>query len=581
VKTISIKKRIALGTVVAVAAGLLTTVAASTANAAAATWSDGSSQLVQWLSNDASGAPSLGNSSVGIVGTAFTAQTGTAAASGVMLASGRLAINVQIANGVARDTYVVTGGQIINSAAVQPGTSGTVATTVNTDGTKLDVNESVLGVGTLGGAQLIIAPTVAAGGTITIVRYTGVSTQYGANASPTFKASVSVAAASAAGTVSTAKSYAYIDAYPTAGTNAYDEPTGFTIPNGKTQTIRFGVYDAYGVGATGNYLTYSSDNCNVGLSSYTTSKSGIDTATASTSPYGAGTLYVSQAVANTATTCVVTISYGSTVIGTKTIKFLGDIASITATAGGVENQGGTGNVAAGLLSITYKDAAGNVVPGSNPSVDSGANAYVTSLDAYTYDLTNVPRAVAGKGAVGAWVCGGSTGSASFVFKTTNAAGATIKSAPVTLACGATADTYTMATDKTSYATGDIATITITFKDAKGGVPNDVSVFSPVNIVASGAFTGLVTAATTSDTSTNGVLTYKAIVGQVAGTFPVVVSVPSVNTGGHGKDQSATITVTSSTTDSVSKLVEVVGTLLASFTKQISALIKALSVAKKK
>jgi len=428
---------------------------------------------------------------------------------------------------------------------------------------------------------ILIAPTVASGGIITIQRFAGVAAQFAGSATQTFNAAVSVVASSVAGTVSTAKSYAYVDAYPTPASNAYDEPTGFTIPNGKTQSIRFGAFDAYGVGATGGYLTYSSDNCNVGLTSYSTSKSGIDTVTAATTPYGAGTLYVSQSVANTAATCVVTISYAGTVIGTKTIKFLGDIASVTAVSGGIENQAGTGNVAAGLLSVTYKDAAGNVVPGAVPTIDSGANAYVTTLDTWTYDNTSVTRAVAGKGAVGAWVCGGATGSASIVLKTTNAAGATIKAAPVTLACGAAADSYTMATDKTTYATGDIATITITFKDANKGVPNDVTAFSPANVVASGAFTGLVTATNVLDTSTNGVLKYKAIVGQVAGTYPVVVSIPSVNTNGHGADQTATITVTSSATDSVSQLVQVVGTLLTSFTKQISALIKALSAAKKK
>ena len=178
------------------------------------------------------------------------------------------------------------------------------------------------------------------------------------------------------------------------------------------------------------------------------------------------------------------------------------------------------------------------------------------------------------------VCGGQPGSASLVLKVTNAAYATIKSAPVTLACGAAADSYTIATDKSSYAAGEIATVTVTFKDAAGGVSNDVTAFTPANTVASGAFTGLVTAPALADTSTSGVLTYKAIVGQVAGSFPVVVSIPSVNLA-HGKDQTAMITVTSQATDAVSQLVKVVGTLLTSFTKQIAALIKALAPAKKK
>ena len=89
-----------------------------------------------------------------------------------------------------------------------------------------------------------------------------------------------------------------------------------------------------------------------------------------------------------------------------------------------------------------------------------------------------------------------------------------------------------------------------------------------------------TPAASKNTSTNGVLTYKLIVGQTAGSFPVVVDVPAVDAA-HGKAQTAQITVTSQATDSVSQLVKVVGTLLTSFTKQIAALIKALAPAKKK
>jgi len=594
VKTISIKKRLALGTVVAVAAGLLTTVSATTANAAGTgtLWSyTGTS--IKWFSNDANGVASVAANDVvgstGVISGAFTAETSSVAGSGALLASGRLGLSVITPAALVRDTIVITGGQVIGSAN---GSHGTL--TVSTDGTKVDVLADATGGGTSNG--LLIAPTVAAGGTITIQRYAGVASQYAGSATRTFNAAVSVVAASVAGTISTAKSYAYLDAYPTPASNAYDEASGFTIPNGGTQTIRFGAFDAFSVGATGGYLTYSSDNCYVGLTSYSTSKSGIDTSVAPTSSYGAGTLYVSQAVANTATTCAVTISYAGTVIGTKTIKFLGDIATITATAAGIAGLSAADaatNKAAPVLSVIAKDAAGNVVPFlASPTIDSGANAYVTGGLDYKpngskpvgyYTGTNLVAALSGGGYAGSWLCGGSTvgaGSASLVFKTTNAAGATIKSAPMTAACGASPYTYTFKMDKDSYSTGEIATITITFKDSKGGVPNDVYAFGAVdkNVVTSGAFASLVTAPAVTDTSTNGVLTYKAIIGQTAGTFPVVVSVPDVNAAG-GTDQTATIKVTAAAAAAnpdITALVNVVGTLLTSFTKQISALIKALS-----
>jgi len=513
------------------------------------------------------------------------------------LASGRLALAVEIANTVSRDTYVVTGGQIIAANAITPTggtTNGTVAATVNTDGTKLDVNETVVATGapiTTGGAYLVIAPTVAAGGTISITRYVGVSTQYGANSNSDFKASVSVAASSAAGTVSTAKSSVYLGSPVAAGatssySNSYDAADGFTVNNGGAAVLHFTAVDAYGVAATGGPLTYSSDNCVVGLGgTYSTVKSNYDPTTTT------GYIYASQAVANTATTCVVTIAWSGTTIGTKTIKFLGDIASINVTVNGVEAvnttataaQGVSGVSGNGLLSVNYKDAAGNLVTGSEPGIDSGTNATVNQLLPTWVKTTQYTIANAfglNKSALYDWGCAGtSAGSASLVLKTTNAAGATIKSAPFTVACGLGPDSYAIATDKTTYATGEIATVTVTFKDKNGGVPNDVTAFSTINTVASGAFAGAVTGPSTSDTSTAGVIKYKYVVGQVAGTFPVVVDVPVVDAA-SGKAQTATITVTSTATDSVSQLVKVVGTLLTSFTKQISALIKALSTKKK-
>jgi len=597
VKTISIKKRLALGTVVAVAAGLLTTVSTTTANAAAATWSDGSSQLVQWLSNDASGAPTLGTSSVGLIGTSFTAQTGSAPASGVMLASGRLAFNVQIANGVARDTYVVTGGQIIGAAAVQPGTSGTVSVSVNTDGSKVDVYESVIGVGTLGGAQLLIAPTVAAGGVIQIMRYTGVSAQYAADTSPTFRAVVSIAASSTAGGYSSSNSYAVLNAVAAstqAGSGAtVDNIAGFVAPNGYIGGLSFKIRDAYLQATAPGLLSVSSDNCYVGFTtSYPTNKSAYSAAYSSAAE---GYVGVRQSVANTAATCSVTLSFDGTVVATKTIKFLGDVATANAVAVNVQSSDTAANnndALAVAYSILYKDAAGNIVPTvseANGSVDSGLNQYVTGVNAQS--APTFARSQIGKGQTGYLTCA-AAGTASLVFKTTNAAGATIKSAPITVTCAPDAAQYSIKLDKDSYATGDIATITVHVTDSKGKSPvADVTqvqgtgldtVSAPcatadIPTVASAAFSSLVAAPSCNDAPAGGVITYKAIVGQTAGTFQVAVNIPGYNS--YGSPQTATIKVTAAAAAAnpdITALVNVVGTLLTSFTKQISALIKALS-----
>ena len=616
-KTISIKKRLAAVTVLALAAGVMSSVAANATTGVYPVLSYNSYPDITYLAPDGTGAASLA-ASAGTISSAFTPQSSTAAAAGVMLASGRLAITVvapaSTATGtttvpaVVRDTLVVTGGQIINSA----GGSGTLVsgtygagtiTSVSTDGTKIDLATNAVSATDVPGdtISLLIAPTVAAGGSITIQRFAAVSSQFGGSSVQSFIGNISVAATGATGAVSTSKSWAYLNApsaSPAVGAAiTYDDATGFTVQNGYLGNIQFAIHDAYKnavySGATGA-LQVSSDNCVVAIGSNYSTKKSIYVADAGDAAGQFRYISVAPAVANTATTCATTISFDGTVIATKTIKFLGDIATMTVAAGGVQAASDTSstytnattyspNGGAGLLSVTYKDAAGNVVPGPVAAVDSGSNAYVTTLaiGGWIHDNTDVARAIAGKSAAGSWICGGSAGSASLVLKVTNAAYATIKSAPVTLACGNAADSYTIATDKATYATGAIATVSITFKDANGAVPNDVTAYAG-NTVASGAWAtnGYVVLPAGTDTSTSGVLTYKMVVGQTAGSFPVVVDVPAVDAA-HGKAQTAQITVTSQATDAVSQLVKVVGTLLTSFTKQIAALIKALAPAKKK
>jgi len=621
VKTISIKKRLALGTVVAVAAGLLTTVSATTANAALSvnllSYTGGA---VTAQDNLSSGAPAKGVASSGLVESTFVAQTSTnGAATGVMLASGRLSLTIVGPTTVSatdvRDTIVVTGGAILDSSG--GGTNGAVVA-INTDGTRADlVTTATSSAGDT--YSFLIAPTVAAGGTITIQRFTGITLGAAAAFSTAgalnFNGAISVVAAATTG-VSTAKSWAYLLApntaatFPSAGDQAtptgttwvstgwngtttspatWDQVKGFIVPNGNVAGIQFAIHDAYGnaAAAANGFLSITSDNCYVALgSNYSTSKSYYSSSDSGDAATAARVVSVINATANTATTCATTISFNGSVIATKSIKFLGDIASVTAVTAGTASTTDSLNVGSKLLSVTYKDAAGNVVPGSDAAVDSGSNAYVTTIRTTTnYKNSDYARWAAGKSGLYDWACGGVAGSASFVLKTTNAAGATIKSAPVTLKCSAAPYTYAIKMDKDTYATGDIATVTITFKSSDGSVPNDVTVFGPTaNSVSSGAFatsnSGYVTAPSgTADTSTDGVLTYKMVIGQTAGSFPVVVSVPSLNANGVATDQTATIKVTAAAAAAnpdITALVNVVGTLLTSFTKQISALIKALS-----
>jgi len=676
VKTISIKKRLALGTVVAVAAGLLTTVSATTANAVgttvtatayaldvsagatsvqtatAATITKANSFVVGQLVTaagvvttngsigdgdylvtaasataftitettlsgnagaitvGASGAVTAGTitvlsgaitvednaangvasaaatSSTGVVAGSVVAQTASAPATAALLATGRL--DLSFAGTRARDTYVVTGGVIVGSSS---GANAVVNSAGGSD--KLETS------GTAGTYYMLIAPTVAAGGVITVTRYPGVTdtgTTWATNTAPDFRLNVAVVATATSGAYSAANSYAVLNAVvannQSAGTATVDDVLGFVAPNGYVGGITFKIRDAYLQAASAGFLQVSSDNCYVGIdNSFPLLKSDFRATYSDATAHYVG---VRQAAANTAATCAVTLSFNSTVVATKSIKFLGDVATANAVAVNVQSTDTLANNADALAvaySILYKDAAGNIVPTVGEaagSVDSGLNQYVTGVTGQS--APSFTRSQLGKGQTGYVTCA-AAGTASLVFKTTNAAGATIKSAPITVTCAPDAAQYSIKTDKSSYSTGEIATITVTVTDKSGKSPvadvtgvdgnglSSVAACTTANTptVASAAFTALVSAPSCHDAPAAGVITYKAIVGQTAGTYQVAVNIPGYNS--YGSAQTATVKVTAAAAAAnpdITALVNVVGTLLTSFTKQISALIKALS-----
>jgi len=99
-----------------------------------------------------------------------------------------------------------------------------------------------------------------------------------------------------------------------------------------------------------------------------------------------------------------------------------------------------------------------------------------------------------------------------VFKFTNPDGsvATSNSLPVT--CSDSAYTYTAKLDKSTYAPGDLATLSVTFKDSKGNLAADTSAIATTSpIITGGNFTpangAASNAGTTSDALTNGVAAF--------------------------------------------------------------------------
>ena len=302
-----------------------------------------------------------------------------------------------------------------------------------------------------------------------------------------------------------------------------------------------------------------------------------------------GTITVARpaALANKAFTTTVTITWNGAVVGTKTVKFQGEVAKIVVTSDLV-GQAGASNAALGTIS--YEDSAGNVLlPSSGTAVVSTSlNSFVTaaSVSAWAsaggvdYPYSDYDVACAGTTGTGA-----DAGSADLVWQHTNASGTVVKSAAVKVSCAGNPATYTASFDKAVYAPGDIAVLTITFKDSKGNLANgyrniqsttagsEFAVTTPSNLT-------IVTAISTSSVKAStaaGVKTYKYIVGTTEGSFQAVVAAPTVNAlllGGANQTASYKVAAASTGVTNADVLKAIVS-LIASINKQIAALQKAL------
>jgi hypothetical protein len=281
---------------------------------------------------------------------------------------------------------------------------------------------------------------------------------------------------------------------------------------------------------------------------------------------------VAQGTGNVAvnTTCTVTVN--NTVIGTKAITFKGDLAKIEAALYSIGSSGVTdGTTGAGQISYKYFDANGNRLATtgtglSTPAITATGSALINAIASKTATDASTTGYVT-------YNCVDATksGSVSVVLKGTNAAGATISANAVTARCGGALDTYTASLDKAVYATGDIAVLTISGKDANGNAVSDATTAGTGAAITISGMTEVKAPATT-DTFSGGVLTYTYKVDNEAGNYVASVYLPSAGT----QTAAATVKVTvGSQGVSNADVLKAIVSLIASINKQIAALQKAL------
>jgi hypothetical protein len=616
----TIKQRIALVAVTALTAGMFTVVSAPVAKAESGAWmtpsslllmtradTDGAADVLTAAQMSAAAAPNAGTSVGWVSDTSSTTSANQAAFTG---AGTSTTYGTSIVGGLARTGVVLAGAKLsfaVTSATsvgttvgvsvvVTGGTIGSLVTTSEALSLNGSQTQASIFTNQIAGNQSIAGTftvSATAGQTATIAAYTGT----GITGSTTRTSgdligiwTLTVAAASASGVYSAADSnvsqqpcIAYSEG--SSATNSFD--TTSRCANGKVGVVYVSLVDAYAAAVTGGTLaaTVSGGAVNV-LNVYSTvsgdnygATSAFDSVTATSRNY----VLVTQPTANTAGSSTVTITYNGTVVGTKTINWAGDVASIavdpansaTVIGNGVSSTSSGTSYALNVVYV-YKDAAGNVLSGLTPTlVDATGSMIGASLSTSSETTITVPQSSSlGYGASTINHPGGTAtanfGAGSYRIQVLNGAGTAVKSQVVNVTVASTTThTFSASFDKASYAPGDIATLTIEAKDSGGRLmPTGKTI--PGLVISTGS--GLVVTGTACDSASTfkaGIKKCTFAVGNTAGSYSWSVAL----TSGSSQDPViGSVKVVDGAVSNAEVLKSIVA-LIASINKQIAALQK--------
>jgi len=260
----------------------------------------------------------------------------------------------------------------------------------------------------------------------------------------------------------------------------------------------------------------------------------------------------------TAGVATITITAGTVTISTETVTFYGAVKTVTAAqnfkvarAGGytLGYGGATANATTQIPAVvlTLKDSNGNVVPGKNTSLSAVSSDTTVISSTITSEEDDAATVGAGAGTYNVQVnsaTGSVTGkSATLTFRFAVGDGTFITSSPVTFStASATVATVTMAFDKSSYAPGEAAVLTITAKDSAGNAVSDgakADLFTAAPVYSK-TVTG--TVPTDDITFVGGVATFKQFAPASSGAFTVNATVnPLVAVAGASISAGATVT----------------------------------------
>jgi len=493
------------------------------------------------------------------------------------------------------DPYLVIDGsaRFVTPAAYTWNGSSNIATkwaladAVDAEATNIVGNDSV-------GDRIAVKPTAL--GTFKVYVYAS-----SAATSATDVISVTVVASCSSDALSLSKSYYTVVGSSETGTGwtatVVDTAGASLVTNGNKGYIHVRLNDAYGsdlVTSAALVVNATGDNCKVGINgagTYTGLTIGKSGTAVSATIADDHVITVGAISSLKPASCVVTSTWGGTTIGSKTFTIEGPAASIKVSDVII----GSTTANTGLYRVSVADAAGNPLSGqvidfssseannaaalssgviASPQANTGA-ATISATDATDGKTKAVAYADRANANMTRYSCS-KEGTAKITVRTAVDSPVTtyITSEPFTVVCGGALDTWTISMDKASYAPGEIATLTLTGKTAKG---NPVATFTFLSGVEY-AFGGMaaVTAPTNNDAFSSGVgtKTYKFSVGTTEGAY-----VGTFKTTGTTDDTAKTVQYTvkaASTAVTTTEVLAAIVKLIAAINKQIAALQKAIT-----
>ena len=498
--------------------------------------------------------------------------------------------------------FTATGGSLVGSVG-----GDSTAFSYNSTNTKAWSDNITTAAGT-GVAALWTAPTTV--GTYTVSLYTGyyangASEEIATATTDTLpetlsgNLTVTVAAASTGGAYSATNSLCQAvknTVTYNASTSSNVDDTG-TNTNGSDWSVDVFLRDAYGASlpTTGNLVATATNGALLAFGTAGTTPVAGSASTISTT--GAGnnsTIRVSQATAGAPITTTVTISWNGTAVCTKTVSIAGTVSALTVPAANIAVQDlgasagnafwfADGTSRAGTFYVIATDSVGNRVPTPSTLGTFSADGATlgTTVTAVTFDEASLATTSSSSSALSASVgrhsCAATAGTQKGVkIKFTLANGTVVTSAPFDLGCADDPATVSAGFDKAKYTSGDVATLTVSFKDTKGNASNSITSLGASTIVVPGMTLVSTTGAADAVAKAGGKVTYTYTVGQTAGKYAAVVDFTGATSTfaqyATVQNPSYEISTGGDTTSNADVLKSIVA-LIASINKQIQALQK--------